>query len=73
MDSPDKISHHDFGLNTEAEYAEIKGVTVAAVRAQWAAGKGAKYVKFGRKKFITDDAIREEIAANTVTPPRSES
>lgn len=73
MNSPDKISHHDFGLNTEEEYAQIKGVTVAAVRAQRAAGLGPKYVKLGRKIFITDEAIREEIAARTVVPPRSGS
>ena len=73
MESRDKVSHHDFGLNTEDEYAQIKGVTVAAVRAQRAAGLGPKYVKLGRKIFITDEAILEEIAAKTVTPPRGES
>lgn len=73
MSSPDEPLRHAFGLNTEDEYAQIKGVTVAAVRAERAAGLGPKYVKLARKIFITDEAIREEIAARTVTPPRRES
>lgn len=60
-------------LLTEAEYAELRGVSVRTIKRERAARRGPPYIRLGRKVFYRRAAIEQWIIAQEVTPVRSEA
>lgn len=64
------MTFHD--LLTEAEYAELRGVSTRTIKRERAARRGPPFIKLGRKVFYRRAAIDEWLRAIEQTPVRSE-